>query len=484
MKYLRRLMLLCVATLAYTAALPWAHATTVSGGRYGNVEVTEPSGPMRAFVVLFSTASGWHASDQQAADLLALNGALVVGVDTARYAATLAATKETCHQLVGDAESMSHQLEREQHSNLYFPPIAAGVGQGGVLAEHILAQAPANTIAGALSIAHEPKLDPRFNPCPPDPTVSRGNGMPGFWEIGLTTGDVGDVRDVRDVRDATTSSGTETRRLANIHRFQPDTSTAQMLLDLLEPHIRNRDTGDENLADLPLIELPAAHPSDMLAIVISGDGGWRDLDKTIAEQLQKKGVSVIGWDSLRYFWSEKPPEQTSHDLARVMATYGTRWHARHIALIGYSFGADVMPFAYNRLPEALRAKVSLIALLGFAHAADFQIRVTGWLGLPASRGALPAAPEIAKVPAALVQCFYGAQEDDTLCPTLAGSGVDVIRTAGDHHFGRDYSALAKTILDGWQQHIARAQADAHVDNTALHIRTKTGMEAEAVEQHN
>ena len=472
MKYLRRLMLFCMATLAYTAALPSAHATSVPGGRYGNVEVTEPSGPMRAFVVLFSKASGWNATDQQAADLLALNGALVVGVDTARYAATLAATKETCHQLVGDVESMSHQLEREQHSNLYFPPIAAGVGQGGVLAEQILAQAPANTIAGALSIEREPKLDPRFNPCPPDPTISRGNGLPGFWEIGLTTTDAANAI---NATDATTSSGTETHRWANIHRFQPDTSTAQMLLDLLEPHIRDRSTRDENLADLPLIELPAAHPSDMLAIVISGDGGWRDLDKTIAEQLQKKGVSVIGWDSLRYFWSEKPPEQTSHDLARVMTTYGTRWHARHIALIGYSFGADVMPFAYNRLPQALRAKVSLIALLGFAHAADFQIRVTGWLGLPASRGALPAAPEIAKVPAALVQCFYGEEENDTLCPTLAGSGVDVIRTAGAHHFGRDYSALAKTILDGWQQRIARAQADADVDANvpAPHTTTET-----------
>jgi len=479
MKYLRRWMFLCVATLVYTAALPSAHATSVSGGRYGNVEVTEPSGPMRAFVVLFSKASGWNAGDQQAADVLALNGALVVGVDTARYATTLAATKENCHQLVGDVESMSHQLEREQHANLYFLPIAAGVGQGGVLAEHILAQAPANTIAGALSIAPEPKLDPRFNPCPPDPTISRGNGLPGFWEIGLTTAaadtaDAAHAAPTGNATSATTSSGPETHRWANVHRFPPDTLTAQMLLDLLKPHIRDRDAAGDNLADLPLIELPAAHPSDMLAIVISGDGGWRDLDKTIAEELQKKGVSVIGWDSLRYFWSEKPPEQTSHDLARVMTTYGTRWHARHIALIGYSFGADVMPFAYNRLPEALRAKVSLIALLGFAHAADFQIRVTGWLGLPASRSALPAAPEIAKMPAALVQCFYGEEEDDTLCPTLAGSGVDVIRTAGAHHFGRDYSVLAKTILDGWQQQIARTQADAHVDNvTNAALRTTT-----------
>jgi type IV secretory pathway VirJ component len=185
-------------------------------------------------------------------------------------------------------------------------------------------------------------------------------------------------------------------------------------------------------------------------VVISGDGGWRDLDKTIAETLQKQGVSVVGVDSLRYFWTPKSPEQTSHDLARILDRYSTRWHARHFALIGYSFGADVMPFAYNRLPDALREKVSYMSLLGFAHAADFQIRVSGWLGLPPSEKALNVAPEIARVPASRVQCIYGEDEDDTLCPSLAASGVAVVRTAGGHHFSKDYVALTKTILDGWK----------------------------------
>ena len=58
--------------------------------------------------------SGWSAADQQAADLLARHDMLVVGVDTARYAATLAGISETCHHLDGDAEAISHQLQREQ----------------------------------------------------------------------------------------------------------------------------------------------------------------------------------------------------------------------------------------------------------------------------------------------------------------------------------------------------------------------------------
>jgi type IV secretory pathway VirJ component len=205
---------------------------------------------------------------------------------------------------------------------------------------------------------------------------------------------------------------------------------------------------------LPLVELPAAHPNGKLAVVISGDGGWRDLDKTIGEQLQKDGVSVVGWDALRYFWSEKTPEQVSRDLSRVLRVYGARWHANSYALIGYSFGADVMPFAYNRLPGPLRDKVSIVSLLGFAKAADFQVRVTGWLGMPASDRALPAKPAVDRLPAGLVQCFYGEDEEDTLCPALAGT-QEVIRTSGGHHFGHDYDALEKQILSGW---VKREQA--------------------------
>lgn len=402
------------ASLVLCGALAQA-ATTVSGGRYGDVSVTQPAGPLRGFVVLYSQAGGWSAADQQSADALAKAGALTVGVDTARYAANLSAKKEACHQLVGDAEALSHQLERQSQSSQYFAPIVAGTGQGATLAMHVLEQAPSNTIAGAVAVDGERDLDPRFQPCPPDPTVIRDK-VPGFVETAVT-----------------------------------GTADRARLVALIAPHLRAASANEDDVSDLPLIELPAAHPNGLMAIVISGDGGWRDLDKTIAQALQNDGVSVIGLDSLRYFWSEKTPAQTSRDLARVMQTYGARWHANHVALVGYSFGADVMPFAYNRLPEALRAKVSLISLLGFAPDADFQIRVGGWLGMPASDKALKAQPELMRVPPAIVQCFYGENEKDTLCPALANTGVEVVRTSGDHHFGRDYNALERRILSAFRK---------------------------------
>ncbi|TAM02948.1 MAG: virulence factor family protein [Paraburkholderia sp.] len=436
-------LLACVAAHAATNTAP-APVTDVPGGRYGDVAVTKPAGPMRGFAVLFSAGEHWASDDQARADALAKHGAMVVGVDTSRYAANLAAVKtETCHKLYSDAEAIGHQLERQQESSQYFAPIAIGSGEGALIAARMLSQAPANTLAGAISLDPAARLDARFAPCAADPKLSRGTGLPGFFEQGVTSGGAN-----------TPALAGAAAHVAAPHVFAPNLTGADKLVALAAPHLRVVTESEEDISDLPLVELPAAKPTDMLAIVISGDGGWRDLDKTIAEALQKNGIAVVGWDSLRYFWKEKPPAQTSHDLARVIKAYAAHWHAKHIALVGYSFGADVMPFAYNRLPDALRAKVSYMSLLGFAPDADFQIRVTGWLGMPASDSALPVRPELARVPPAIVQCVYGADEKDTLCPALVNTGVDVVKTSGSHHFDGDYNALATKIIDGWKKEIA------------------------------
>ena len=204
------------------------------------------------------------------------------------------------------------------------------------------------------------------------------------------------------------------------------------------------------IANLPLVELPAEPRGPLLAIVLSGDGGWRDVDRAIAQKLQSDGVSVVGWDSLRYFWSKKSPEQTARDLGAVIDTYTSRWGASKIALIGYSFGADVLPFAYDHLPPDAKVRVVQLSLLGFAPAANFEITVSGWLGAAPDKDALPTEPALVPIDMTMVQCFYGANEDDSACPLLTGK-AEVIRVPGGHHFDNDYGALARRILDGFRR---------------------------------
>ncbi len=148
----RLLLRLIVAMgLAAFAGAP-ARATDMPGGRYGEVHVSEPADAMRGLVILFSDLSGWSDADRQAAELLARHDMLVVGVDNANYAGTLAGVTEACHHLDGDVEAIAHQLQRERHSSTYLMPILAGVAQGGALAKQVLAISPSNTIAGAISI--------------------------------------------------------------------------------------------------------------------------------------------------------------------------------------------------------------------------------------------------------------------------------------------------------------------------------------------
>ena len=57
-------------------------------------------------------------------------------------------------------------------------------------------------------------------------------------------------------------------------------------------------------------------------------------------------------------------------------------------------------------------------------------------------------PEIAKLDPALVQCFYGADEEDSACTAPEFDRAERIETAGGHHFDGDYAALAAKIMAG------------------------------------
>jgi len=438
--------------LALAAGPALADPAIIDGGRFGTVRLSEPQGEMRGLVMLFSDHGADGTIDDAAAAKLAAAGALVIEVDSDRYFAALAGEPDRCFNLGGDIEGLSRQLQRDRAYPTYRSPILAGAGVGGILAEVALSQVPPATYAGAVSLDPATAI-PTVRPlCSHEPFRAGASGyhygphpdLQGFWDVGFTAAA---TRQMRDHVANMAKGGTH----VDEQELDGKTVSGETLADLVLKRLGAPEVAASGLAALPLTELPVAQPSGLMAIVISGDGGWRDLDKTIAETLQQEGVPTVGWDSLRYFWSRKTPDETAHALAQVMKAYMAKWHATKVALIGYSFGADILPFAYNRLPADLKPHVASMALLGFAQNADFEITVSGWLGGSTSDDALPIKPEIAKVPPQIVQCFYGIDEDDTLCPDLAQSGVEQIKTAGGHHFDGDYDALAKHILDGLKQ---------------------------------
>ena len=125
---------------------------------------------------------------------------------------------------------------------------------------------------------------------------------------------------------------------------------------------------------LLLVELPSNSGSRALAVVISGDGGWAKFDRQIGETFAARGIPAVGLNSLQYFWNARTPEQAAADLARIVRHYFLSWNTSELWLVGYSRGADVLPFMVSRLPADLKARVRIVALLGVGK--DGRIRVS------------------------------------------------------------------------------------------------------------
>ncbi len=450
---------LCVAALIAASLLGASpRAETIDAPGFETAHVALPTGAILGYVAWISDAAGWTGDDDRALDELAHAGAIAVGVDAKVYLANLRAGRDThrygdCIDIFQDIEDLSRRVQHLHPTAFYNLPVIAGVGEGGAIAYAALAQARADDVAGAISLNPAATLGVTGPLCRLDAFPIAGAGarslagvsvLPGDW---LAAFDDAAAPDSRARFEAFARAGAPV-----VVTTLPGTETRANLVDLVERRLTTATAS--GVAALPLVPLPASGPSPVAVIFLSGDGGWRDLDKTISERLQAMGAPVLGWDSLRYFWRLKTPQQTAADLATAMAAYGAKWRADRFALVGYSFGADVLPVVYNLLPPRYRDKVAMISLLGLEPRADFEIHIAGWLGAPPSAAATPLAPELAKISPGLIQCFYGEEETDSACRALADKGAELIETTGGHHFGKDYDALAKDILDGLRRRAA------------------------------
>src|SRR5436305_276598 len=181
----------------------------------------------------------------------------------------------------------------------------------------------------------------------------------------------------------------------------------------------------QGVKGVPLIEVPAQAPGgNELAVLLSGDGGWAVTDKGLADRLTKGGIPVVGWNSLRYFLRRKKPDQVGHDLEKVLRVYLPLWHKEKAILIGYSFGADVMPFMVTRLPPDLADRISLIVLMGPTGTADFHFHPSEWLRKP-SDDSQPMLPELEKLRGRKILCAYGRQAGELAGMDGLVDGVDI-----------------------------------------------------------
>ena len=445
-------------SLAFPAEAPEPSKIRVAS--FGTVTVYEPVQAEPDSVALFvSGDAGWNLGVVKMARALASMGAVVVGVDVRDFLASIARSETSCQPLAINFELLSHQIQKQIGLKEYHVPVLVGYSSGATIVYATLAQAPVGTFAGAISMGFCPDQDFGGATICPAPQLRYSRGKKGAlvfepaphlehpWIALQGEQDAVCAAPIVELFVAQTGGAAMVRLPRVGHGF----SVEQNWLPQLRAAYQSIATRPEPTAaqapeiqDLPVTTVRAAHESDTLAILLTGDGGWAGLDRELAAQLAARGVSTVGFNSLRYFWRMRTPDEAARDVTRVLQHFLTDWKKTRFILIGYSFGADIAPFVANRLPAELRKRLVTVSLLGIESNAEFEVRVVDWIpgSDPPGRAVRPELAAI-NVP---VLCIYGEGESTTICPPSKSALVTGQRIGSGHHFGGDYAVLANRIV--------------------------------------
>lgn len=211
--------------------------------------------------------------------------------------------------------------------------------------------------------------------------------------------------------------------------------------------LRNRKTTHAGLErydyDLPVILYPSnSANSSKLIFILSGDGGWLDFEDDLAEQFSKNGFHTVGFNTRNYFWEQRTPEELSKHLLLLLRTYRRKYHATEIYLCGYSFGADIIPFAYNRLPPPAKRRIAGIQLCSPFATSDFKVRTVDLLNLGGDDKPYKVIPEVEKINIPIL-CYYGENEDPKALKDLALKNFKLILLPGNHSY--EFPATLKIV---------------------------------------
>ena len=197
------------------------------------------------------------------------------------------------------------------------------------------------------------------------------------------------------------------------------------------------------IVDQPIVITKAKQVnSDKMVFIISGDGGVNSFIQQLADSYAAQGMPVVTLNSFKYFWKKKMPQETANDIAPLLTKYSNEWQKKKIILCGYSFGADVAPFIYRRLPQELKNKISLVQLLSPASFTDFEIHLSDMLGSKDASRSMSIQSEL-KTLDVPVFCYYGNLEKEKPLTSLKKSNVEFFVLEGDHHYKNSFDIISK-----------------------------------------
>ena len=446
---------------------------TLYFGAFGKVAVYQPVRMPEAFVIFISGDGGWNKGAVDMTNNIVAQGAMVAGVNILAYEKRIRSSTSKCYYLAADFEEISLTVQKKYKFRKYLKPILVGYSSGATMAYGVLAQAPANTFKGAISLGFCPDIDI-------DRPLCKGTGLnlhtakegksyilepcmnltAPFVALNGTIDQVCNYFEVKKYVENMPMA--EVISLPNVgHGFAvarnwlPQfVSAYKKIID--EPGYMEKKLKENVLlqsqrdslykSDLPLTVIPSEVKNDLpLAFFISGDGGWTSFDQSVCEKLAEKGIPVIGLDAQKYFWEERHPKEVSSEITPAILHYMQLWNKKNFVLLGYSFGACVAPFIASNFAETLKESVKGIYSFSPDVTGDFEIHLTDMLHLK-MKDKYNVVDEMKLVKAMNPVCIFGNEEDEEIQKSFSSNGIKIEKIAGNHHYNNDFNAISAIIL--------------------------------------
>jgi pimeloyl-ACP methyl ester carboxylesterase len=156
------LLLASLLTIAYPNALRAQDPTSVVSKNtrletfelapLGTIHVMVPTPTIKSVAIFVSGDGGWNDGVTDMAQLLANQGALVIGMDVVPYLQALNNGAAACASVVSDFEKLMQSIRERYPGSEFMQPILVGYSSGATLAYAVVAQAPKERFRGVMTL--------------------------------------------------------------------------------------------------------------------------------------------------------------------------------------------------------------------------------------------------------------------------------------------------------------------------------------------
>ena len=463
MKYLKILPIFALLLCARYVSAKTVQVDSLHFGVFGKVHIYQTTENPDQVVLFVSGDGGWNEGVVDMAEELAKQNAMVIGIDINTMFHNMLKINRKCLYPAGDFQELAQYVQRKKDLPQYHIPILAGYSSGATMVYVLLAEAPINTFAGGISLGFGPDLDFPKPFCRGALLQSKlKKNKKGYLFMPVPHLDVpwivlqGNIDKVTDptISKKFVQKVTDAKlvMLPGVgHGYSVPKNWLPEFINGYKEIVTHEEVNPElsiaRVKDLPLVEVPATGPqSDIMCVLISGDGGWASIDQGLSKTLAQSGIPTVGINSLKYLWDRKTPQQAAIDLQRVTQNYLLKWNKDKVIYIGYSLGADILPFMLHNLPEPLSKNTLLAAFLSPSQTVDFQFHLSYWIGGGSGKNYLNVLPAIQSLKNIPLLCLYGDDETDSICKDINMPNAHVVAMSGGHHFDGNYQGLADEVL--------------------------------------